>query len=370
MSQHKVIHLTSVHTPFDTRIFYKECVSLARAGYDVTLVAPHEQSETVHGVKIHAVPKPVGKKQRIKQTIWQVHRAALEENGDLYHFHDPELIPIGFLLKARGKKVIFDIHEDVPAQILEKEYLNPAWIRTFISAGFRFLEWMSGVFFDGIISVVSKVTNRFPEQKSITLPNYPILDFIDAVAPANIQKQHPVIIYAGGLTKIRSAVELVQSAGKIDDQAELWLLGKWESEALREACEQLPGWEKVRYLGFKSLQETYGYLKISDIGLAVFYPVFNHLIASPNKAFEYMACSLPIVMSDFPYWRKAFDGAAIFVDPQDPEAIAGAIQYLLDHPDEARRLGETGRRLVEKKYSWETEVPKLLALYKQILGEA
>lgn len=364
---HKIVHLTSVHQPFDTRIFYKECVSLAQTGYDVVLVAPYDHSKFVNGVKIRSVPKVKGKKERIRNTIWQVYLAAIDEEGDIYHFHDPELIPIGFLLKLRGKKVIFDIHEDAPAQILEKEYINPAWLRTVVSKGVRFLEWMSGVFFDGIISVVPKITEKFPKNKSITLQNYPILQLIDQVTPASVPKRKPAMIYAGGITKIRSAVEIIKAINKIDEQAELWLLGKWETEDLKKSCEILPGWRQVQYFGFKSLEETYGHLKSADIGLIIFYPLTNHLIASPNKAFEYMACSLPMIMSDFPYWREVFEGAAIFVDPQNPDTIADAMTDLLEHPEKAKTLGAAGRRMVEEKYSWEAESQKLFAFYEKIL---
>ncbi|NOZ73210.1 MAG: glycosyltransferase family 4 protein [Chloroflexi bacterium] len=369
MSQRKIVHLTSVHGPFDTRIFYKECVSLRKAGYEVVLVAPHERSERVNGVRIHAVPKPASKKERLRRTVWQVYRAAVAENGALYHFHDPELIPVGMLLKLRGKKVVYDVHEDVPAQVLEKEYLNPVWIRRMISKGVNFSEWVSGIFFDGIVSVVPKVAARFPAHKSITVQNYPMREFIDRVRPIeNVAQTSPVVIYAGGLMRVRSIVEIVKAMDRVGGRAELWLLGEWESDALRRECEQSPGWRNVRYLGFKTLEDTYGYLKIADLGLVIFYPLTNHLIASPNKAFEYMACALPMVMSDFPYWRNVYEGAALFVDPKNPKDIATAILRLLDHPEEAAELGENGYRAVLEKYNWAHESQKLLALYEEILA--
>ena len=370
MNQFKVVHFTSVHASYDIRILYKECFSLQKAGYEVVLVAPHDRSETVKGVRIHAVPKPESRSQRMKKTVWQVYRAAAQEDGDLYHFHDPELIPVGMLLKLSGKKVVFDIHEDAPAQILEKEYLKPIWIRHMIAKGMRFSEWVSGYFFDGVVCVVPKVTARFPPQKSVTVQNYSIRELIDEIHPIkNVDQSIPVIIYAGGLTHIRSIVEIVNAMDYVGNKAELWLLGKWGSDALRKQCEQLPGWRNVRYLGFKTLEDTYSYLKIADIGLVIFYPLTNHTIASPNKAFEYMACSLPMIMSDFPYWRDVYEGAAVFVDPKNPDDIASAILHLLDHSKEAATLGAAGRAMIEEKYSWEREVEKLLALYDIILNE-
>jgi len=49
------------------------------------------------------------------------------------------------------------------------------------------------------------------------------------------------------------------------------------------------------------------------------------------------------------------------------EEITQAIEYLITHPEEARRMGENGRRAVEEKYNWEKEAQKLLALYEQLL---
>src|ERR1700682_3192722 len=128
MKRVKVVHLTSAHGPFDGRIFCKESKSLAQAGYEVTVIAPHSKDEFVDGVQIKAVAKPKGRLSRIILTVWHVYREAARKQEDVYHFHEPELIPVGLLLRARGKKVVYDIHEDVPSTILHKNYL-PQWTR-------------------------------------------------------------------------------------------------------------------------------------------------------------------------------------------------------------------------------------------------
>ena len=96
----QIRHLTSVHSPFDTRIFFKECLSLVEAGYQVTLIAPHTHDETVQGVRILALPSSSNRMSRMTLRVWRVYQLAKKLNADLYHFHDPELIPLGMLLKG------------------------------------------------------------------------------------------------------------------------------------------------------------------------------------------------------------------------------------------------------------------------------
>jgi len=368
MTSAKIVHLTSVHQPFDTRILYKECASLARAGYEVVLVAPYDQDVIAEGVRIRAVPVSAGRGERLRKTIWQVYRAALAEDAALYHFHDPELLPIGVLLKLHGKKVVYDIHENLPAQILGKTYLRPQWLRRLIASAARGSEKAALAILDALVIANPLVAERFSSPNAISLANYPLIGLIDDSPPAAIvPASSHVLIYVGGLTPIRGIYELIEAMALAPDDVELWLAGPWVSDAFRKQCESSSGWERVRYLGYLSPREVYGYLKRAHIGMATLLPQANYLTNLPVKGFEYMACSLPIVMSDFPYWREVFADVAVFVDPQSPRAIADAIQRLIDHPEVAQRMGVMGRKLVEERYSWEAESQKLLALYEQIL---
>ena len=158
----KICHFTSVHPIDDIRIFHKECVSLAANGYDVTLIACGENAfeDVVEGVKRISLSVPVKNRlQRFFKRSKAVYKKAIEVNADIYHFHDPELIPIGLKLKKNWKKVIFDSHEDVPNQILAKEWL-PSFIRKLVSFVYRKYETMAVKKFDGLITVTPTLTDR------------------------------------------------------------------------------------------------------------------------------------------------------------------------------------------------------------------
>jgi len=367
----KICILTSVHPVFDTRIFHKQARTLVNAGYDVTLIAQHNKKEIVDGVKIIPLPKPRNRFERTTKVVWKLFRLALKEKADVYHFHDPELIPVGSTLKLFGKKVIYDIHELVYFQIEDKYWLKFRIVKRLIQWAYSLFEKISIKFFDQLIlaedGYESHFTQRYNNFKRYTIiRNFPILELIDKTKPININKQRPIIIYAGGLSKIRGIKEIIQAMEFIGDKAELWLLGKWENEEFKKKCKNLNGWKYTKYLGLKPLEEVYSYIKVADIGISMLYPVKNYVMSLPVKAFEYMACSLPMVMSKFPYWKEIFGECALFANPYDSKDIAEKIFYLLNNPNKAKSLGDNGRKLIEQKYSWEIESKKLLKVYERL----
>ena len=162
----RICHLTSVHLPFDIRIFHKECVSLANNGFDAVLVAPHDRDEIRAGVRIVGIARHEHRLLRMTQTVYAVYKAALRVNARLYHFHDPELITIALLLKLHRKLVVFDVHEDYPADILSKAWLRYYIFRMLCGSLTVWLEKLAGVVFDGIVTVTPEIGQRFPASKT------------------------------------------------------------------------------------------------------------------------------------------------------------------------------------------------------------
>lgn len=365
---YKICHISTVHSSADVRIFQKECVTLANEGYDVYFIVTSDKSYVNSKVNIIQLSKKNNRMYRMFIKTMEALFKALKVNADLYHFHDPELIIVGIFLKIFGKKVVYDVHEDVPSQILAKDWIKIKFLRKIISGMFNIFEKSISKLFDGIISVTPEILEKFKVRKKALLRNYPIVNMIEKSLPVSRKGKKYVVIYAGGLMKIRGIKEIVDSVAYFNGEVEFWLLGKWDSSDYKTECEKSDGWKYTKYIGFKPLNEVYSYMKAADIGICTLYPVKNYLKSLPIKAFEYMACGMPILMSDFPYWREKFQDAAEFVDPQDPKEIYKKIKYLMENKQVMKEIGKNGIERVKKYYSWDDEKKELLKLYDNILG--
>ena len=166
----RVTHVTSVHAPLDSRIYDKECRTLAMAGYNVTIVAPHDADEIIDGLQIRAVRKPKGRFQRITQTVPAVYRAALSSTSHIFHLHDPELMPLALLLRLQGKRVIYDVHEDVPQDVLTKDYI-PAPIRRLVSWLVWTLQKASSKGFSAFVAATPTIARYIPADRTIVFHN-------------------------------------------------------------------------------------------------------------------------------------------------------------------------------------------------------
>src|SRR5690554_1016875 len=244
----KVCHMTTIHPRYDIRIYHKECLALKKAGLDVSLIVNDAyDDETMDGVDIHSLKLPFkGKLKRFLSN--KVNRAllkkAIELDADIYHFHDPELLRVGKKLKKRGYRVVYDVHEDVPRQILAKEWI-PKLFRGIISRFFERYEDKTSRRFDAIVVPTPHLQERFLRVNRIVYEvcNFPSLDDI-AFSEEGYSNQHDAI-YVGDLTTTRGIREIAEATFQAD--IGLTLCGEFHSKGLEEAVMRYPN---VTHLGF------------------------------------------------------------------------------------------------------------------------
>lgn len=368
MAYEKVCHLTSVHSREDNRILLKECVSLDEIGYNVFLiVADGLGDEKYFGISIIDVGKLNRRIARMCLTPFKILIRARRLKADIYHFHDPELLPIGLLLTWSGSQVIYDAHEDVPRQILSKHWI-PASLRPLVSWSIEKLENCIVKRLAGVITSTPHIAARFKiiNANTVDINNYPRPEELAPLKEKHERKRQ--ICYVGGLTKVRGIEPLIRALPSVPD-ATLVLCGRFAESSFEVSMRLLPGWKQVDFRGFVDRDDIRCVLTESVAGIVTLFPIVNYFDSLPIKMFEYMSAELPVIASDFPLWREIIDGAGagLCVDPESPEAIAAAIRRLADDPDLVEKLGKSGRAAILSKYNWPGEAQKLIKFYKELL---
>lgn len=374
----KVCILTTVHPPFDTRIFHKQAKTLVQAGHDVTLIVQHDKNEVGEGVKIIALPKPRNRFTRMFGLTWRAFRLALCQHADIYHFHDPEILPWGLLLQRITRKpVIYDVHEYYADSILSKEWI-PSFLRGPISKVVDKVEKMIAKRLAGVITVNRHMEGLFKRfnKNTIIVHNYPFRAFVEKLNDKS-QIDPFTVIYIGGVSRGRG-YQVMLNAMRIVKEKEL------RTRCIIVGLVNRAGLPQVFLSEEKSLLQEGGiglvegvpyeeisrFLSEATIAWIPWLATPNNLKGTPVKLFEYMAAKLPIVASDMGFIKEIIreNNCGLLAEPGNPEAHARAILYLFEHPEEAREMGENGRRAVEEKYNWEKESRELLDVYSKLLG--
>lgn len=361
----KICHITTVHLKNDNRIFYKECTTLKNNGHDVTLIVAGETDQVIEGIKIVGLNKHTSRLKRFfKTSIFEVLKTVKKVNAEIYHFHDPELIFMGLILRLKGKMVIYDIHENNSAAIMSKPYIKSKFVKKIISSFFNLFEKTVVKCFSGIVTARPDITEKFKHKKIITLRNFPILSENSTNVVEDKVKEKKSVIYVGVMTEIRGIETLIDAFNDMPE-FELWLLGIVRGEFLTKKIEESK--ENVKYLGIVEPFEVFHHIQRSDAGIITFLPVPNHVRTLATKPFEYMACGKPIIMSNFDYWKDTFGDSSLYVDPHNKDEIIKATRLLLNDDEMFDRMSKKNSYLSREEYNWGSESEKLIDLYSTYL---
>ncbi len=365
-----VCHVTSVHPRYDVRILHKECVSLARHGFAVALLVndtlPDEEFENVEIISTQF--KPRNRFDRMFISKKRIRNLMREIDADIYHFHDPELLPEAAWIKHRGKTVIFDFHEDVAQQILFKTWI-PKCFRVIISNLYAKYERNMARKFDALISVTPKIVEKLKRihKKTIMVTNFPIVteDF-------SVYRSEKIraLCFAGVIAEDWSHDVIIRAIESIDD-VEYILAGSGSSVYI-DQLKKLKGWEKVRFLGkipHNEVKEIYDEAMVGMALLGFRTQVGDEGTLGNTKLFEFMAAGLPVICSNNRIWSEIIQKheCGISLDPEDIGEISNAITKLIESPSLALEMGANGRYAVKHEYNWKTQEKKLISLYNYII---
>lgn len=380
-----IVFVSNPYLP-DPRV-KKEITTLKKAGHKVILVARNTEpklrkNQKLENCNIHRITLPIPKKVNYLngglyyiKYVWRSYKYAKRKKFDIIHCHDLYTLPIGVLLKAKRKKpLIYDSHEHYQNLIVE-EISMPIFIKKSMSKLVQFSEFFMCNRVDAIITVDNRLKNKFQDryERVVIIANYPDIAFESKrrIGPNNV----PTLIYGGGINKQRGIMAMIKSLKLVSQQkpeTQLIVLGEFKDDSKKEVEEYLDNnnlKNNVKFKGWVSPEEAMKYYADSDICLALLQPIERFKDAVPIKLFEYMLCSRPVIVSDFPENRKIVERAnsGFLIDPTNIEEISNKILWLLDNPAKAREMGENGKKAVHEKYNWDSQVKILLKMYEKLV---
>jgi glycosyltransferase involved in cell wall biosynthesis len=367
----QVVQMTSVHNRRDIRVFHKMSLSIVSHDLSVELiVADGEGNEHISGVSIHDVGKKEGNRIfRVIKAMFRVYRKAISLNADLYQFHDPELIPVGILLKLTGNKVIFDMHEHTAMQILIKEWVNPLWLRGFISKSFYLFQSITIRFFDAVLVPQQCMVDEFKKINSNTLliANFP--SEIPATPECDIRKfdiNNIRLLYSGSVSEARGIFNMLDLLSELDERFSLTIAGGIGPELLAEISLHSE-WKRVNHLGYVSQGELNKVYANHDIGLIMFNNVGQYYMAYALKLFEYMRSGMLVVMPDFGDWVGFNEkyNVGLNIKTNDKYSTSLALKKITSDFIDAHSKHNVD--LVSSEFTWDNQKSKLVNEYRRVI---
>jgi glycosyltransferase involved in cell wall biosynthesis len=363
----KVAHLTSVHPRYDTRIS-KFLASTAKRYRTYLICADGIGDFFSENLTIFSFNKYKSRIFRMWFSCNKIYEKALSLNADLYQIHDPELIRVGLKLIKLKKKVIFDSHENVSSQILDKYYI-PYIFRSLISNTYKLYEKFTLKNFSGLIGATLNIKSYLININinTININNYPLILSSKLSHKKKITSKFH-ICYIGAITRTRGIFNLIKSLEFTKNEVTLNLAGEFYPISLKKKLKKIPGWKKVNYVGFVN-KDIFLSSKNYSAGLLNLLHTPNHQNSMPNKLFEYMSYKIPVIASNFPIWKKIIkkNSCGLICNENSPRDIASKIDYLINNSKEAKKMGESGYRAVLHKYNWKLEEKKILSFYKKLI---
>ncbi|WP_088815919.1 MULTISPECIES: glycosyltransferase family 4 protein [Listeria] len=372
VKENKVMMFSSVHVWNDTRIFYKEALSLAKAGFEVDFFAIDNgmQLQTYPGINIHVLPESKSKLSRVFR--WRrLYKAAKQSDAKYYHIHDPELLilfPKLKKVKPMGSKFIYDMHENFPKDIETKSWI-PAFLRKPLKKLVLGMEKYTMSYCDHIILAEASYRDDYvhlEERRVTSVYNFPV--YVERIGK-KIGIKPFTLIYVGSITAERGIWEMLKLMNALENGSpskyRLELLGPITKSLQMEIKEYLKkcNLEKVVTLyGRVPYPEIWKAYSTADLGLCLLHDIPNHRNSMATKLYEYMAASLPILATNLPDWESFIEKhqCGETSSPFNIKKLVNIVEKRAENREKYLQEGLNGRHAYEMNYNWEMEAKKLL----------
>lgn len=370
MKEKNIVHIATVQNRNTSRVFYRSCVALSNKGYRVTLiVADGLGNETKEGVQIIDLGKENNRFKKIISNFRAILKLIDNIKPSAVHFHSPELLFVVKVIQKKGVPVIYDIHENVPAQILDKENI-PKALKKPLHYAYRIVERMFINSFHLVLAENSYLSLYKDKGKSVTtILNFPELSFF---TPYKQEKRdNNGIFYIGGVSNNRGLDTIVEGLKLLKQQKlsfHMHFVGKIDDQ-LKKTLNLDTVKDNITFYGPLDLDKGYEISKHCKVGLAVLKPIKNYTGSYPTKIFEYMTVKLPVITSNFKLYRAVVEQneCGLCIDPLNPVALANAIKMIFSNSELANNMGDNGSKATAEQYNSKNELTKLLTLYKTVI---
>ena len=394
ISRRVLIVVENLPVPLDRRVWL-EATTLTAHGYQVSVICPTGRGwdkpyEVIEGVHIYRYPEPpeahsgaVAYAREYGAALWHMFRLARvvrrERGFDVIHgCNPPDLI---FLLALRyrlsGVRYLFD-HHDVCPELFEAKFGKKGLLYGVM------LLWERMTFATASVSIATNESfraiairrGRMPPDDVFTVRSAPRIEKFELRAPDMTLKKgaKTLLGYVGVIGQqegmdllVAAADHLIRKLGYSDVHFVIVGFGPHLPEVQRDVTARgLDPW--FTFTGPLYGEDLLRVLNSADIGLSPDPKNPMNDISTMNKIMEYMTLEKPSVQFDLKEGRTSAGEAALYARANDPVDFAAKIAWLIDHPEEGRRMGQLGRARVLESLSWDKSAPQLLAAYDRIFA--
>ena len=373
-------HICFISSAFgrdDSLMVIRQGHSLAASGFRVTYLVCDDQPDAFYK-GIHYVStgyKAKDKKDRLKNNPQIIKEKLAEIEADIYQISEPELLRLGFWLKRKGKKVIYNMREWYPGYYSRK-FRNNLMKKIVYSFAERYLKYAVKRLDAVVNCLVDKseyIRKHLPCKLFEDVTNYPLINHDFSLSFEEYCSRKPVVCYFGSIYTNSCQREILDALVAFPEVTYL-LAGVFYNEEYKQKLMQKPAWKQVEFInGFKR-EELPSIINQAVIGNVV--RDFSKT-GSPNgssaviKIYETMEAGVPVILSKVPLYEKMVEKyhCGICINPQSVEDFKNAIAYLLTHKEEAYEMGQNGRKAVLEEYSWDSQYKKYLSVIEKLLKQ-